>query len=60
MSVELLAAVWLIVVPISAVTRELAEGGGALGYEARGRHRLKGVEHDQELFAVRGAPEDAG
>jgi class 3 adenylate cyclase len=41
---------------VSAVTRELAEGGQALAFEDRGRHRLKGVEREHELFAVSGAP----
>jgi class 3 adenylate cyclase len=42
---------------VSALTRELAEGGQGLAFEARGRHRLKGVEREHELFAVSGAPE---
>jgi class 3 adenylate cyclase len=41
---------------VSAVTRELAEGGQALAFEARGLHRLKGVEREHELFAVTAAP----
>jgi class 3 adenylate cyclase len=41
---------------VSAVTRELAEGGLELAFEARGRHRLKGVEREHELFAVNGEP----
>ena len=40
---------------VSAVTRELAEGAGDLTFESRGRHRLKGVEREHELFAVRDA-----
>jgi class 3 adenylate cyclase len=40
---------------VSGVTRELAESGGDLTFESRGRHRLKGVEHEHELFAVRDA-----
>jgi class 3 adenylate cyclase len=40
---------------VSAVTRELAEGAQALAFDARGRHRLKGVEREHELFAVSGA-----
>jgi class 3 adenylate cyclase len=40
---------------VSAVTRELAEGGAALAFDARGRHRLKGVEREHELFAVTAA-----
>jgi len=42
---------------VSAVTRELAEGGRALSFEARGRHRLKGVEREHELFAVSRPPD---
>jgi class 3 adenylate cyclase len=41
---------------VSPVTRELAEGGQAFAFEARGRHRLKGVEREHELFAVSAAP----
>jgi class 3 adenylate cyclase len=41
---------------VSTVTRELAQGGQALAFEARGRHRLKGVEREHELFAVSDAP----
>jgi class 3 adenylate cyclase len=41
---------------VSSVTRELPEGGPALAFEARGRHQLKGVEREHELFAVSGAP----
>jgi class 3 adenylate cyclase len=37
---------------VSAITRELAEGGPELAFETRGRHRLKGVEREHELFAV--------
>ena len=37
---------------VSAVTRELAEGGRGLAFESRGPHRLKGVEREHELFAV--------
>jgi class 3 adenylate cyclase len=40
---------------VSAVTRELAEGGSALAFEARGLRRLKGLEREHELFAVSGA-----
>ena len=39
---------------VSAVTRDLAEGGRGLTLESRGRHRLKGVEREQELFVARG------
>jgi class 3 adenylate cyclase len=41
---------------VSAVTRELAEGGQALAFEPRGRHGLKGVEREHELFAASAAP----
>jgi len=41
---------------ISAVTRELAEGGRTFAFEPRGRHRLKGVEREHELFAVGPTP----
>jgi class 3 adenylate cyclase len=41
---------------VSAVTRDLAEGGQELRFEARGRHRLKGVAREHELFAVSDAP----
>lgn len=37
---------------VSALSRELAEGGQALAFEPRGQHRLKGVEREHELFAV--------
>jgi class 3 adenylate cyclase len=40
---------------VSAVTRELAEGGQALSFEARGPHSLKGVDREHELFAASGA-----
>ena len=36
---------------ISGVTRELLAGSG-LTFESRGRHRLKGIEEERELFAV--------
>lgn len=40
---------------VSRVTRELADDGRELAFETRGNHRLKGVEHDHELFAVKEA-----
>jgi class 3 adenylate cyclase len=40
-------------VVVSAVTRDLADGAG-LAFEGRGRHRLKGIRREHELFAVRG------
>ena len=41
---------------VSRITRDLAESGSDLKFESRGRYKLKGVEHEHELFAVRGAP----
>jgi class 3 adenylate cyclase len=38
---------------VSRVTRELAGDGLELAFEARGPHRLKGVEQDHELFVVK-------
>jgi class 3 adenylate cyclase len=43
-------------VHVSAVIRELAEGGRELVFKTGGRHRLKGVEREHELFAVSAAP----
>lgn len=37
---------------VSRVTRELAERGHELAFADRGRHRLKGVEHEHQLFAA--------
>ncbi len=37
---------------VSSVTRELAEGATGLMFESRGRHRLKGLEREHELFVV--------
>jgi class 3 adenylate cyclase len=39
---------------VSIVTRDLAEGAGGLAFEPRGRHRLKGLRREHELFGVRG------
>jgi class 3 adenylate cyclase len=39
---------------VSGIARDLAEGGRGLTFESRGRHHLKGVERDQELFVARG------
>jgi len=39
---------------VSGITRELAEGRRGLAFETRGRHRLKGVEREHELFAANG------
>ena len=41
---------------VSVVTRDLAEGADGLRFEARGRHRFKGVRREHELFAVRSLP----
>jgi class 3 adenylate cyclase len=37
---------------ISRITRDLAKGSRGLTFEGRGRHRLEGVEGEQELFAA--------
>jgi class 3 adenylate cyclase len=37
---------------ISGITRDLAEGSIGLSFDSRGRHRLKGLDRDLELFAV--------
>lgn len=44
---------------VSSTTRELSEGAD-LTFETRGRHALKGLEGDREIFAVRpGRPQAA-
>ena len=40
---------------VSGTARELAEGATGLTFESRGRHRLKGLEREHELF-VAGSP----
>jgi class 3 adenylate cyclase len=40
---------------VSGTARELAEGAKGLTFESRGRHHLKGLERERELFAV-GSP----
>ena len=35
---------------VSATTRDLAEGAAGLAFESRGRHRLKGLAREHELF----------
>jgi class 3 adenylate cyclase len=40
---------------VSGTTRDLAEGATGLMFESRGRHRLKGLEREHELFAA-GSP----
>jgi class 3 adenylate cyclase len=37
---------------LSGTTRDLAEGATGLTFESRGRHRLKGLEREHELFAA--------
>jgi class 3 adenylate cyclase len=37
---------------VSGTTRDLAEGAAGLTFESRGRHRLKGLEREHELFAA--------
>jgi class 3 adenylate cyclase len=41
---------------VSGTTRDLAEGASGLTFEPRGRHRLKGLEREHELFAARPSP----
>jgi len=40
---------------VSGTSRELAEGATGLTFESRGRHHLKGLERERELFAA-GSP----
>jgi class 3 adenylate cyclase len=37
---------------VSGIARDLAEGATGLTFESRGRHRLKGLEREHELFAA--------
>jgi class 3 adenylate cyclase len=37
---------------VSGTTRDLAEGAAGLAFEPRGRHRLKGLEREHDLFAA--------
>lgn len=37
---------------VSGMTRDLAEGATGLTFESRGRHRVKGLEREHELFAA--------
>jgi class 3 adenylate cyclase len=37
---------------VSGTTRDLAEGATGLTFESQGRHRLKGLEREHELFAA--------
>jgi class 3 adenylate cyclase len=41
---------------VSGTTRDLAEGATGLTFESRGRHRLKGLEREYELFAATPPP----
>ena len=40
---------------VSGTTRDLAEGAAGLAFEPRGRHRLKGLEREHDLFAAASA-----
>jgi class 3 adenylate cyclase len=42
---------------VSGTTRDLAEGAAALAFESRGRHRLKGLDREHELFAASSSAE---
>ena len=42
---------------VSGTSRDLAEGTKGLVFESRGRHRLKGLEGERELF-IAGSPAD--
>jgi class 3 adenylate cyclase len=37
---------------VSDTTRDLVEGAVGLAFQSRGRHRLKGLDRERELFAV--------
>ena len=37
---------------VSGTTRDLAEGAAGLGFEPRGRYRLKRLEREHDLFAA--------
>jgi class 3 adenylate cyclase len=37
---------------VSGTARDLAEGAAGLAFEPRGRHRLKGLEREHDLFAA--------
>lgn len=37
---------------VSGITRDLAEGATGLTFESRGRHRLKGLDREHDLFAA--------
>jgi class 3 adenylate cyclase len=40
---------------VSGITRDLTEGATGLTFESRGRHRLKGLDREHDLFAA-GSP----
>jgi class 3 adenylate cyclase len=40
---------------VSGTTRDLAEGAAGLAFEPRGRHSLKGLEREHDLFAAAAA-----
>jgi class 3 adenylate cyclase len=40
---------------VSPTTHDLAEGATGLAFESKGRHRLKGLEREHDLFAVTSA-----
>jgi class 3 adenylate cyclase len=40
---------------VSGTTRDLAEGAAGLAFDSRGRHRLKGLGREHELFAASSA-----
>jgi class 3 adenylate cyclase len=40
---------------VSGTTRDLAEGAAGLRFESRGRHRLKGLEREYDVFAAASA-----
>jgi class 3 adenylate cyclase len=42
---------------VSGTTRDLAEGAAGLAFASRGRHRLKGLEREHELFAASSSAE---
>jgi len=37
---------------VSGITRDLTEGATGLTFESRGRHRLKGLDREHDLFAA--------
>jgi class 3 adenylate cyclase len=41
---------------VSRITRDLTEGATGLTFESRGRHRLKGLDREHDLFAAGSSP----